>query len=540
MNARDLAVDERGGVAVMAALAAGLMCVMAVAIEVGSVAFEGRRLQGAADLAALSAAADLARADDSARAAVAANSPEVSSILTEPGVFVADPGVAPGARFQAGGAAPNAVRVTLTKEVPLYFGALLMGRPSLSMTRSASALTTTRPRAAFSLGSRLASLDGGVANALLGGLTGSTVSLSVADYEALARSDVDLLQWWGALASERGVNPDDHDAVLQGRIDAGRLTTVTSTLVDASARPALASLARALNGRRLQLSDMIAIEPGGERLMSAGLTAKVSALDMVMAMATLSQGDQQTRLKLASGAGLASLEVDLAIGSPPRHSAWLTVTRDGSPVIRTRQARLWIRAVTSDKMAGLARVNLPILVDLAPAEARLKDIDCASGVVRIEARPGLAHASIGDIDASRLGDFGQDLSARRAVLVDVPGIASITGYSNVAVTQSGWRTLAFTEADIDARTVRSASTTTIAESAISSALGQLETEVRVSGLRLGLGGLERQLAQLLAPLGRSLDGVINSVLTMLGVRVGVADVRVNGMECTRGGPQLIG
>lgn len=535
-----LIIDERGGVAVMAAAAAGLVCALAAAIDVGAVALEARRLQGAADLAALSAVADLTRAEQIARTTAAANSPDLSDVRVELGSYDPDPDLAPDRRFQFGGTDPDAVRVTLSKQTPLYFGAMLLGRPTFSLTRSARAAAPVRPRAAFSIGSRAAALDGGVANAVLSGLTGSAVSLSVADYQALASADVDLLSWWRALATEVGVDAARTDAVLAGRVDAGRLMTVVAPLADASARPALAALTTALGGRRLDLSHLIALEPGAADLMVEGLEAKVSALDVVMAAATLAGGDRQVKLNLAAGLGLAALEADLAIGEPPNASAWLTVTRDGAPVVRTRQARLWLRATTSDKLAGLAQVQLPLLVELAPAEARLSHIDCAGGTVGIEARPGLARVQIGAVDTARLGDFTRDLTPDMASLMTVPGLVSITGRSTVEAAQTSWKPLAFTRADLAARTVKSVSTTTLARSAVASAVRRLDADVKVLGLGLGLGGLTQQLGQLLTPVARTLDGLINPLLALLGVRVGEADVRLNGLDCSRGGPRLVG
>src|SRR3546814_12203342 len=79
-------------------------------------------------------------------------------------------------------------------------GSFLTGRQD-SIIR-ATATGARRGYAAFSLGSRVAALNGGLPNALLSALTGSEVSLSVMDYNALASTDIDLLAFSDALRTE--------------------------------------------------------------------------------------------------------------------------------------------------------------------------------------------------------------------------------------------------------------------------------------------------------------------------------------------------
>ncbi|MBE8335766.1 hypothetical protein IQA65_16970, partial [Leptospira borgpetersenii serovar Ballum] len=111
---------------------------------------------------------------------------------------------------------PNAARVEVTAPAPLFFGRWILNRPSVTVRKTATAaIPGGQPQAMFSIGSRLASLDGGLANALLSGLLGSNVSLTVMDYRALAGGRVNLLQFSDALATELGVTAGDYDALLQ-------------------------------------------------------------------------------------------------------------------------------------------------------------------------------------------------------------------------------------------------------------------------------------------------------------------------------------
>ncbi|TIO02805.1 MAG: hypothetical protein E5X96_16375, partial [Mesorhizobium sp.] len=92
----------------------------------------------------------------------------------------------------------NAVQVSMKKLGTLYFAASVMAPPVIGTTATASA----QPAAAFSVGSRLASVNGGVLNALLGALLGGNLSLSVMDYNSLISADVDVLSFTDALATQ--------------------------------------------------------------------------------------------------------------------------------------------------------------------------------------------------------------------------------------------------------------------------------------------------------------------------------------------------
>ena len=64
----------------------------------------------------------------------------------------------------------------------------------------ASAIASTTQLATFAIGSRLASLNGGLLNSLLGGMLGTTLSLSVMDYNALLSAKIDAFDFLSALA----------------------------------------------------------------------------------------------------------------------------------------------------------------------------------------------------------------------------------------------------------------------------------------------------------------------------------------------------
>ncbi|MGA0544835.1 TadG family pilus assembly protein [Brevundimonas sp. VNH65] len=536
--------------AVLAAAAGALICVMAaVAVDVGGLALHGRRLQGAADLAALAAAADLDRADAAGRATAEANmGPGVRTEVWR-GRYVADPARDPEARFTATELEPDAARVTLSDRAPIHFGRLILGRDTVTLRRSATAAAADqRPRAMFSIGSRLAALDGGVANQLLSALTGGAVSLNLMDYEALATTQVNLLTWFDALAVDAGVRAGDYDALLAHRLDAGRALAVLEGLAGDRADSALSKLSSAALGLELRLDRLVGVEAGAARGLAQGLDAEVSALDLVMA--TLETGgDRQVSLALGASPGLADVQAMLAVGERPNRSPWLTVTDHGDPIIRTAQARLYLKARTAQKLSGLAQVNLPVLVELAAAEARLKRIACGRGPddpaaeVQVEARPGLVTASIGVIDEDRLGDFKSPLSPAPATLLSLAGLVRVTAQARVEAADPSFTGLTFSRDDIDARRRRSVHSTGLVQGLVASLVRDMRIDVQVPGLGLGLGDLVSAAGVLLTPLAPVLDGLINGVLGVAGLRLGEADLIVHGLSCPAAGsgrPALVG
>ena len=529
-----LARDRRGAVGVVAAVGACLLClVAAVAIDLGALALHARRLQGAADLSALSAVRDLNRASSAAQATAGANLPARDlKVETIVGRYTPDRSLAPDKRFAAVDAGANAARVTVSAPAPLFFSQWLLGRQKVVVVRRATATSPQAPKAMFSLGSRLARLNGGVANQLLSGLTGSDVSLSLMDYRALADVDVNLLAFTDALATRLDVTAGDYDALLATTVDAGVALDVLNTLAGGSDGGALGELTGAAVGLKAPLGQLIGFDAQAPEGVRAGLDAEVSALDLVVALLEIGGGDRQIALTLDAPAGVADLKTSLAIGERPDRSPWLTVTGDGSPIVRTAQARLYIRLRTSAKLAGLAQVELPLLVELASSEARLNALSCRpEEAVEIGVRPGLARAMIGVVDESRLDDFKRPLDPQPATVLSLLGLVALNAKADIEAADARFKTVRFDRADIDAKTVKTVASRSFASGLVASLFQRLELTPKVLNLPLDLNALTRALGLLLAPIGPALDAALNPVFDLLGLSFGEADLRVHSLSC---------
>lgn len=529
--------DRRGGVATMGAAGAALACLLAaVVIDGGSIALATRRAQTAADLAALAAARDLPRAQQAAKATAAENGGSDLRVVTTTGTYVPNAAVAPAQRFTTGEADDNAARVTVTIPARVWFAGWVMGKDRVEVTRTGTAaVRASESLATLSIGSRLASLNGGVANQVLSGLTGSEVSLSLMDYRALADVKVDLLGFTDALATHAGVTVGDYDTLLDQEVDAGDALRILET-VSEGADSGLNRLARAADGQTFRVGQLIGAEAGAEQGLRGGLDVGVSALDLANAMIELSGGDRQVKLDLGARAGLADLDVWLAIGERPNRSPWMAVAKNGEPVIRTAQARLYVEARTAQSLAGLAQVKVPLLVELASSEARLNRIDCeGSRAVQVGVRPGVARARIGSTNVASLNDFKAAPVVQPASLVNVANLVTVKGSADVEAADQGFKPVNFSESHIAGQTPQTVKSTGFTSGAVSSLLGRLSLDVKVIGLGLGLGNLTQSLNALLAPLGPVLDGVVNGVLDTLGLSFGEADVTVHGATCPADG-----
>ncbi|MGG2475230.1 TadG family pilus assembly protein, partial [Rhizobium sp. BR5] len=96
------------------------------------------------------------------------------------GHYEPDATVPVGQRFVDNALPTNAMKVNIVEQGQIFFASAFTKPPRVSAVGTAS----SQKIAAFSVGSRLASLDEGILNSLLGGLLGTTVSLKLMDYQA--------------------------------------------------------------------------------------------------------------------------------------------------------------------------------------------------------------------------------------------------------------------------------------------------------------------------------------------------------------------
>ncbi|MFA5941254.1 MAG: hypothetical protein WC809_18020 [Sinimarinibacterium sp.] len=318
----------------------------------------------------------------------------------------------------------EAVRVTLSQPFPKPFLPVLPSQAGKFLTASATAEQAAV--GSFYVGSGLLALNGGIVNALLSGLLGGNINLTVADYNGLAGATVSL----GQLATAIGVDVQDlsNPLALQAQNPllgdllnglAGTLagtanSAVTGLLGD------LADAAEAGSNNPVPLGDLFpSVDDSGADV------PMVNLLDLLIAAGAASNADPTggaTPIALPvvlSIPGVATLNSFLQVLEPPQFSG---MGRPGEAEAHTAQIRLMVRlqvdalSTVSDALTVLLGggllgsvdiepLNLGIDLEVAKASAYLDRIECPRS-----ATPGLAtelsaRAAVADL---KLGTFSGD------------------------------------------------------------------------------------------------------------------------------------
>lgn len=557
-----------GNVAITAALTAPVMIGgLAISVDFGALTLQRRAQQSTADLAAIAAAASPTKADEALRLYFSDNDlpygvrvgddivlPDGAVVTTEvaartveclaraePGTYRPDPAIAVSRRFTPSAAEIDSVRVTLTCPGQLYFASMFGKGPEIAVAGTATASKT----AAFWIGSRLASLEGGVLNAILGATLGSQISLQAVDYRSLLSANVELFSFLRALKTEVNLTAATYDDVLEAPVTLGQVFTAVrksgslTVATEAVLRTLQSDVAR--SGRTVRLRDALNMEDVGHLPLEggAGNTAPIGLMEFVSAVALVSGGRNQVDVDLGAAVpGLARVSVKLAIGEPPVATPSVAVGKPGSRV-RTAQVRLEVNTEVNGALSLLgSKISLPVYVEVANAEAELAAIRCrgassANAVVDLKVVPGVAEVAIGKVDPSAFINFGSQPRVTKADLVTTPAL-KIAGKAQVEVNDIETRTVTFTGQEISYLASKSVSTRTPLTSAVTTLIGNLDLDINLLGLQLGLqtAALTSSLASSLAGIAAPLDKVIYNTLLAVGVRIGEADVGVTSVRCT--------
>ncbi|VVT25641.1 pilus assembly protein TadG-related protein [Rhizobium sp. EC-SD404] len=562
-----LAANRRGNVAMIAAGALPLVAgSLALAVDYGKLTLERRTLQQHADLAAIVAASNPADRISAVRHYLSSNDLDYVIALEngfvetggerlesvpddhkgivriEPGIYQPLPDLEVDERFSqvAPTETSNAARVHLSQPGTLHFAALFSEPPTLSAVGTAHASA----QAAFSIGSRLASLNDGIANQVLGAMLGSRIDLRLMDYHALVGADISLLAFMDALATDLSLEAVTYDELLNRSVSIGQMATALSSLdgLSPQASAALRSLVTSVGTRNtpIALSALLDAGPLGRAAVGAaqGIAVKANALDIIAAMASIAGAGRQIALELDQTLpGLASVSLKLAVGQPPEGSAWIAIGERGATV-RTAQTRLMLDV----KILGtgaISALHVPLYLEIAYGEATLSAIDCGAArlprSITLDARPGILEAAIGKVTPSSFTDFTRDPTVAKANIVDLL-LLKVKASAHLEVANIDATALRFSGDDIARGVTKTIDTQDLTRSLTLSLLERLQLEVDILGLGLGLGNVQavtRLVTSLLEGVSAPLDQVLHSTLRSVGVSVGEADIRVTGAECNR-------
>ncbi|MDO9369131.1 MAG: TadG family pilus assembly protein [Sphingopyxis sp.] len=524
--------DRRAGISIATAFGMTMLIgSAALAVDVGSLYLDRRKLQGIADAAAMAAAGRPGEERVAAERIIAANcNCGIRIAVLTPGTYTADPGILAERRFAGGGSSPNAVQITLTRNRPLFFGSFLTGRHD-SIIR-ATATGARRGYAAFSLGSRVAAVNGGLPNALLSSLTGSQLSLSLMDYKALASTDIDLLAFSDALRTEIGADVLTFGQTLDTQATLPQVVAALASASNGQAGAALEHIADRALPRSLVPARAIDLGPRSSSIrVDAANPVKVNALSLLRAMLLLSNANRQVDLALASSLpGGSGINVALMIGEPPAHSPLIAVTDTNDVIVRTAQVRIKLETKIQ---TPLASVHLPILAELGSASARITDIDCtpdSSAAVSLGVVTSPAMVAIGSVNDADFQDMRRPLDPKPARVVKLP-LVNVDAGAELVLSDLNEKQIGFSRREIDEGQVKTVSSTGLIAGAARSLADRMELEVHVLGLGLNLKALTTVIGDTVGLAAPTLDTVLADLTGLLGVHVGQADARINALRC---------
>lgn len=559
---RSVSDNKSGSVAIIFAVYMPIaLCCLGLVIDLMMVHIERRNAQGVVDVSAIMAAEFLTNQEGVARNILELNGLDTISqvelgkleeeeaeekvkthaqVHVEAGRYEPDLEKSYADRFVVGATPYNAARVTMSKKSRYYFMKNVFDSPQLEVQATAA----RQELAAFSVGSRLASLNGGLVNDVLGELIGTDISLSVLDYNALLSSDIELFDFLDALATRMSITSGDYDNVLASD---PTLKDVLQAMIDVGgAGPgatALTGVLSALHGPAdtIDLRRVMDLGPAGDIELGAadakGFPAMVSMFDLLFANAVVLNGENLITLDLsASVPSLAAVTATVEIGEPLQSSPWLSIGRYGETVSNT-QARIYLEAaVGGSGLLSSIEVRLPLYIEVARAEGELKSVNCPGGVIEdtvvtLEGASSLADMWVGDVDMKSKRQ--SDDYVKKAKIVSAPGLVAFAD-AYVGTAPEPGEALEFTWSDIQNGVVKSTKTDHAVDKLVASLFSELDIEAKVLGLGLSSEVLAKAaLRSTLENIAEPVGGVVDELLSMLGVKLGEGDYLVNGVKCNR-------
>lgn len=525
-----------------------LISTSALAVDLASAYLQRRTAQSVVDLAAMNAANHMNVAEAAAQATLKANTfGKTNSVVVIKGNYTPDTRIAPAARFKPGVQPFNAVHVTISKDATLYFArTFTKERFEIKVAAVAGAAN----EATFSVGSRLAALRGGLANTILNKLLGTTVELSVMDYEALARSEVRIDDMLNTINARQSLQAATFSEVLDHSVAVNDLVQSAATIATADGNNTAAVALRALSGTispslTVPLNKLMNIGPYGAIATgdrTPGLGATVSMLDMLRASAMIANGERQVAVSLDLGVpGLAKLSLDLAIGERPQYSPWVSVGENGATVSTSQTKLRLVAEVLGTGALNSIAIKLPVYLELATADASLTAVTCGANEhdksATVSVRPGVARAAIADVNDSELLDNGLWKTLRKADILKTP-VLKVSAKAVVELGNITSKPLEFDQEDVDNKVIKRANTNQMLQSLVTSLVEKTSFDITALGI-INLSLVTPDVVRTaLLPVASTLDGVVSEILDILGISLGEADVRVHGIRC--GGSNLTG
>jgi uncharacterized membrane protein len=555
-----LVKNDSGTVAVMFAFASPvLLLAAAMAVDLSTFYLQKRALQGATDIAAIAAAQNPTQALAAAQKNLALNGFDPSAVVSvQLGNFSANAAV-PDSQWFTPGAGGNAVQVNTKIQAPYFFATIMNMMTASTACKSGCNATTSgavnsatitatataqyEPEAAFAIGSGLASLNGGVLNAVLGGLLGSNVSFSLMDYQSLASANIDMFAFSNALATRMNLTAVTYNDLADEQVSAPVILGALADAANASPGVALSTvndlttLAGLAPNTTIALGQLLSFGDYGTLKVNSPepITATADALDMVSAIAQLANGTHQVQTALnVNVAPIASATLALTIGERPVGSGFVTIGSAGATV-HTAQTRLLL-TLQIGQTGSSSLINLPIYIELASGTATLSAISCAADptqdTVTLAVTPAVIDAWIGNVSSADMTNYSSEPSPSAATLVSIPLVGVVSGRANATITNLSPTPVTFAYSDIVNDVRKTTSTTDFISSLLYNLFANLQLSAKLAGLNVSVPpAASAALGATLATATAPIDQVLTQVLNSLGLSLGNAYTWVSGVKC---------
>lgn len=337
--------SQRGAIGLMAAVTLGVVLLfMLLVVDSGRLYLEQRKLQRVADVAVLEAvsrggnclATGTTTASTYAIASATRNSftPGSTQTLSATcGTLVT--GSDKLRTFSADASKSDAIRVIATTVVPTSVAGGLWNLFSngtfgfnTQLTASAVGATGGAPLAALTIRSSLADINSSnspLLNSLVGGLLGGKLNLSLASWQGLANTNINLLSYLDQLAIDLNLNAGDYAQLLNTNVSATQLINAAINVLQKGGPGATVAVQAlttikliAANTQILKLGDLLKLQNGTS---SAGLNTNLTVFDLLQGIVQLSNGKSAVAADITSTIALVgTVTVSIKVIEPPQMS----------------------------------------------------------------------------------------------------------------------------------------------------------------------------------------------------------------------------
>ncbi|WP_288378786.1 hypothetical protein [uncultured Massilia sp.] len=413
--------------------------------------------------------------------------------------------------------------------------------------------------ACITAGPRLASVSttqSALLNPLLGGLLGSSLNLSVSDWNALAQGDVKLLGMLNALQATANVSSPAQ--ALGAGVTLGQIAAALEAQARAQANTSLAGVLALLRSQlgsataTVRLSDLLKVS------MDSGALADttVNALDMLTGLVQLynyrNVVSTPKPVGISGGAlGMAgvinSLQLYAQVIEPPVYVCGPATSTFHSAAVRTKlkldlvtlsPATTLLTALPGVYAASIAIGKLDVYVEVARAEGSLAAVDATTRAVTLQVSPGVTDIYIGGIEDGVFFNRSRSIQDADVGFGNVGALA--LNSLNVAIEvrsivrgQGSLLPVPVTMSGTFPQTTTVSSSTAFVTNAANSLVNKLELRTTPSLGLLDVAVLpvlrtvvSGALTPVLAPV---LTGVADPLLQLLGIGLGQAQVTVHGI-----------